>query len=113
MSIASYGSVIDEHRELIESYNPSPSCGVWKCRLDILLWGKSANLFCFFSNIENNEKYRLSVFFNTNYMPRKGAVSFKSAEVGNVYLITVKEGVEGKPPSFIKAENYNNLGDEI
>ena len=104
MAIPAYGSVLDEHQTLIESYNSSPPSGVLRCKLDILLWGKSTNLFCFFTNLENNEKYRLSVFFNTDYTPRKGLVSFKTAELGTNYYITVKESKAGKLPTFVKAE---------
>ena len=92
----------------LSQYNPCGKSGVYRCRLDITQWGKSANLLCYFTNIENGEKYRLSVFFNNNYMPRNGTTSFKEAAPNTLYEIEIKEGKNGKLSTFVRAEKISS-----
>jgi hypothetical protein len=81
-----------------------PKTGTYKCQLDFTVWGKSGNLFCFFTNIETGEMYRLSVWFNQNYKPRKGEVSFKDANPETLYIIEIKAGKKGRLPTFVSAK---------
>jgi hypothetical protein len=90
-----------------QTQKPPITTNIYECTLDFLEWGKSANLFCFFTNIETQKKYRLSVWFNNGYKPRKGNVSFKDAELGKIYRIEIKDGENGKLPTFVDAELLN------
>jgi hypothetical protein len=85
-----------------------PKSGFYKCKLDFLEWGKSANRLCYFTDIETDEKFRLSVWYNNGYKPRKGVVSFKEAEIGTHYLIEIREGKNGKLPTFESAKSLND-----
>lgn len=86
----------------------STKSGFYKCELDFLEWGKSGNRLCYFTDVETGEKFRLSVWFNNEYKPRKGVVSFKEEELGTHYLIEIREGKNGKLPIFESAKLLND-----
>jgi hypothetical protein len=63
--------------------------GVWKARLDGKAWGKSkGNLLLYFSELETQATYAISVFWTNGYGPERGVVNFKSnAEPGELFEI--------------------------
>jgi hypothetical protein len=72
--------------------------GTWHGRLDHRCWGKSANLLLYFTNMDTQEKYWFSVYFNTDYTPRKGGPSFKtSVQEGDVFTLTTSVTAGGNP----------------
>lgn len=74
---------IDQHpdRERLDEFLDEPQLGSHLVILEGKAWGKSSNLFCYFINVGNGKKYRLSVFSNQNYQPYDGNVAFDKARV--------------------------------
>lgn len=50
-----------------------------KAKIDLLCWGKSANLFVAFSM--ENVRFKSSVFYNENYCARDKSLTFKDLEL--------------------------------
>jgi len=94
-------------KELLEVYSPHAPTGEWDAKLDYHAWGKSTNLFCFFTSLATGEKYRLSVFSRSSYQPYKGVVSFDQEPVGAVFKLATKEGKDGGLSKFIHAEKLD------
>lgn len=96
-----------DHTEFteLEKYNPVTPLGIWTARLDFHAWGKSSNLFCFFTDIETNLKYRLSVFSRQLYRPYKSSISFREEPAGGIFKITTSETKNGN----IKFENAEKI----
>jgi hypothetical protein len=91
-------------QDKLDDYSSDAPTGIWQGRLDHHAWGKSTNLFCYFTNIEDQKKYRLSVFSRSKYAPYNGDVFFdqeptgqtfeletSSTKSGNVKLTTAKK----------------------
>ncbi len=88
---------------LLQEYSAFPEREKWTGCLDFHAWGNSSNLFCFFTDVETKEKYRLSVFAQSNYKPRKGDIALDEEPTGSVFEITLKLGSKGKMPQFLNA----------
>ena len=86
----------------LDHYSSNVPEGQMKCRLDHHAWGKSTNLFCYFTNLDNDEKYRLSVFHRSKYRPYDSGPEFDKEAIGTCFLITVKTSKKGSP-TFINA----------
>lgn len=78
----------DHPSEELGAYRTDAPEGVWTGRLDDRAWGKSANLFCYFTAIDTGERYRLSVFFDKEYRPASGGPAIDQALPGQVFRIT-------------------------
>ncbi len=89
---------------LLQEYSAFPTREKWVGCLDFHAWGNSSNLFCFFTDVETNEKYRLSVFAQSEYKPRKGDIALDEEPTGSTFEITLKLGLKGKMPQFLNAE---------
>ena len=103
--IKAFNSNHPEHDKFNE-YSPLVPSGTKSVQLDFHAWGKSTNLFCFFTDTASGEKYRLSVFARQSYQPYKGSVSFDQEPIGGLFNITVKENDEDKPSQFVNAEKF-------
>ena len=55
--------------EKLKEYVMDAPDGTWTAHLDDHAWGKSQNLFVFFTEAATGNKYRLSVFHNKKYKP--------------------------------------------
>jgi hypothetical protein len=60
------------------TYSADCPAGAWRGRLDFRIWGKSTNLFLYFTDLARGEKWRLSVWHGDNYHPRKSGPNFKT-----------------------------------
>lgn len=76
--------------------------GTWTGRLDDQAWGKSQNLFVFFTEAASGKKYRLSVFHNKAYKPSKEGPAFDEEPVGGTFEISTAKSKSGLP-SLISA----------
>lgn len=76
--------------------------GTWTGRLDFHAWGKSLNLFCYFTELASGKKYRLSVFHNKEYHPSKEGPAFDEEPAGSTFEITTGKSKSGLP-SFLSA----------
>lgn len=94
--------------EQTENYEFNAPEGEWFGRLDLRAWGKSTNLFLYFSNIETGKKYRLSVFHRQNYKPYKSDINFRNEPLGNTYKITTGTSKNGFP-KFVSAISLEEL----
>ena len=70
--------------------------------VDDMAWGKSQNLFVFFTEAATGKKYRLSVFHNKQYHPSKEGPAFDEEPVGSSFEITTGKSKSGLP-SFLSA----------
>ena len=76
--------------------------GTWEGVLDDHAWGKSSNLFLYFTNVSTGTKHRLSVFSRSQYQPYQNGPNFKHEELGGKYEITTEISSNGLP-KFLKA----------
>ncbi len=98
MSEKIYGLVQHPAREMLDQeYSPIVPSGEFSVAFDDRAWGKSTNLFCYFTDLTSGQKYRLSVFARQNYRPYDNGVSFRDAPFGSRYKITINESKNGLP----------------
>lgn len=103
MSDKIYGLVQHPAREkLDQEYSPVVLSGEYSVAFNDRAWGKSTNLFCYFTDLNNGQKYRLSVFARQNYRPYDNGVFFRDAPFGSRYKITIDESKNGLP-KFVAA----------
>lgn len=79
---------------LFEKYSRTPPEGTWFGRLDYRAWGKSVNVWAFFTHIGTGDHYALSCFrerAGSRYVPQDGLVDFAAhdLEPGGVYRLTI------------------------
>ncbi len=72
----------------------------WKGKLDHLAWGKSSNLFCYFTDLASGDKRRLSVFKDKFYMPLKAGPTFTDAALGALHQINTRKSKTSDFPIF-------------
>lgn len=89
--------------EVLKTYLPKAPDGEWVGRLDDRAWGKSANLYCYFTDVATGERRCISVFSNQRYQPYKSGPAFDQIELGGQYRIVTETGRTGFP-KFLKAE---------
>lgn len=85
------------------AYRTNAPNGEWTGRLDDRAWGKSGNLFCYFTDIVSAEGYRLSVFFDKEYRPANGGPAMDLEPLGRMFRITTRQGKKGLS-RFVTAE---------
>jgi hypothetical protein len=51
--------------------------GTVRARLDARAWGKNANLFLYFTDVETGAKYLISVFWDKGYCITRDGLSFR------------------------------------
>jgi hypothetical protein len=85
------------------AYRTNAPDGEWTGRLDDRAWGKSGNLFCYFTDIVSAEGYRLSVFFDKEYRPANGGPAMDLEPLGRMFRITTRQGKKGLS-RFVTAE---------
>lgn len=88
--------------EKLKEYVMDAPEGTWTGKLDDHAWGKSQNLFVFFTEAATGKKYRLSVFHNKQYHPSKDGPAFDEEPVGGTFEITTGKSKSGFP-SFLSA----------
>jgi hypothetical protein len=86
----------------LENYTYNAPEGHWTGRFDDRAWGKSRNLLVYFTDVDTNQKYRLSVFANNNYKPYQGGPSFRREALGNQYRVITERSKNGLP-KFLEA----------
>jgi len=64
-----HSSIDHPEGRLLSAYKSVAPIGLWVGRLDHLAWGQSSNLFCYFTNVANDQPVRLAVFSNNLYRP--------------------------------------------
>jgi hypothetical protein len=70
----------------------------WRGRLDFRVWGKSTNLFLYFTDLDTEQKWRLSVWQRDLYRPRKDGPDFnKDVAEGDAFEIVTSHGKTGSP----------------
>jgi hypothetical protein len=70
----------------------------WRGRLDFRVWGKSANLFLYFTDLDTGQKWRLSVWHRDGYKPRKEGPDFNEGVAeGDTFEIVTSRGRTGWP----------------
>jgi len=87
----------------LASYAFNAPNGEWVGKLDDRAWGKSQNLFCYFTDMTTGTGHRLSVFNQKGYRPYKDGPKFDHEPLGQTYKITTESTDEGLP-KFLKAE---------
>jgi hypothetical protein len=93
----------DHPSNQLDSYQTNAPDGHWIGRLDDRAWGKSANLFCYFTDTATAERYRLSVFFDKGYRPADGGPAMDQELLGRMFRITTRQGKKGLS-RFVTAE---------
>lgn len=90
---------LDQHpdRERLETFTDEVPLGSHLVILEGKAWGKSSNLLCYFINVGNGKKYRLSVYSNNNYKPYNGSVAFDEASIGQSYAIRILKSKDDLP----------------
>ena len=58
------------------AYAADCPAATWRGRLDFRVWGKSSNLFLYFTDLDTEQKWRLSVWQRDDYRPRKNGPDF-------------------------------------
>jgi len=89
-----YG-LLDHPSDQLGAYGTNAPDGVWTGRLDDRAWGRSANLFCFFTDTGSGERFRLSVFFDKQYRPAQGGPAMDQQALGSVFKVTTRQGKSG------------------
>ncbi|MEI5689109.1 hypothetical protein [Sphingomonas kyungheensis] len=97
-----YG-LLDHPSDQLDTYRTNAPDGEWTGRFDHRAWGKSANLFCYFTDTVSAEGYRLSVFFDKEYRPAKGGPAMDLEPLKAVFRITTRRGKRGLS-QFVAAE---------
>lgn len=97
-----YG-LINHPSEKLGTYRTDAPDGEWTGRLDERAWGKSANLFCYFTDTVSGNGYRLSVFFDKHYCPYNGGPAMDREPLGRTFKITTRQGKNGLS-RFVTAE---------
>jgi hypothetical protein len=60
--------------------------GVWRARLDAKAWAKTRTILLYFTELETDKRYCVSVFDATYYSARDGGINFRrSGERGQVF----------------------------
>ena len=80
MADAGYPDPLPDYRELgsqARQYDFDCPVGVWRARLDAKAWGKRRNILLYFSELEPQRKYCLSVFNETRHRAEDGMVDFR------------------------------------
>jgi hypothetical protein len=95
--------LLDHPSDQLGTYRVDAPNGDWTGRLDDRAWGKSANLFCYFTDTVTAERYRLSLFFDKEYRPAKGGSAMDLEPLGTVFRITTRRGKKGLS-QFVAAE---------
>ena len=90
----------------LAAYSAEVPAGVWQGRLDYQAWGKSTNLFCYFTDTTSGERYRLSVFSRGSYKPYNGGPAFDQEEIGGVFEVTTALSKNGLA-KFMAAEKVS------
>lgn len=92
---------------VLNTYTDDLPEGSWEGRLDDRAWGKSTNLFCYFTNLQTGQKHRLSVFQRSQYKPYKHGPSFRAAGIGEAYRIETAMSKNGFP-KFVSATKIDD-----
>ena len=82
-------------QDALDLYSPEAPTGTWQGRLDYHAWGKSSNLFCYFTDTETNQKYRLAVFSRSDYAPYNGDVYFDKEPIGGLFELDTSQTKNG------------------
>jgi hypothetical protein len=86
---------LDHPSDQLGTYRTDAPDGPWIGRLDDRAWGRSANLFCYFTDIVSAEGYRLSAFFDKEYRPADGGPAMDLEPLGRMFRITTRQGQKG------------------
>lgn len=80
----------NKYKKYFVIYSPSKSPLSFKGKLDFKIWGSKSStdvLWCFFTNVENNEKYRFYVSKKDYYRPIGTIRDMRDAPNNVVYNI--------------------------
>ena len=90
------GLIVHPEKETLALYDDNAPVGSWLGCLEFHAWGKSQNLFCYFTHLLSDKKYRLCVFAQNDYTPYAGNIYFDKERLGEVFEITISESKNGK-----------------
>lgn len=92
-----HGTQDHPEKDRLKEYSSDVPEGIWTGRLDYHSWGKSTNLFCYFTDTDSSERYRLSVFSRGGYKPYGDGPAFDEEEIGGVFEVTTALSKNGLP----------------
>lgn len=84
-----------------ESFELPCDTGEGKAILVNKVWGKKANLVCYF--IVDDRKIKLSTWHRDSYKPKDNSIDFSYEDIGNGYFIQW-ESKNGKLSKFVSAK---------
>ncbi len=96
----------------LRDYTDDPPDGAWSGRLDYLAWGKSSNLFCYFTDEKTGGRYRLAVFSSQGYKPYEHGPAFNEEEPGQCYEISTSTSHTGLTKFMAATRSAQNLAAE-
>ena len=83
--------------ESLKEYASEVAEGTYQVRLDYHAWGKSTNLFCYFTDTDSGDRFRLSVFSRSSYKPYNDGPTFDEKEIGGLFEINTAISKNGLP----------------
>lgn len=92
-----YGLKDHPEFEILKKYSTQVLEGTYQVQLDFMAWGKSTNLFCFFTELQAGDCFRLSVFNRNLYKPYNEGPAFDKEQIGCLYQITTSLSKNGLP----------------
>lgn len=89
--------------ELKQLHSDAPPVGMFEAELCDRAWGDSSNLLLYFATgdfsksgpTEYDRNFTLSVWFKDGYHPRIHGPSFRTAPLGHLYMLAVRETKNG------------------
>ena len=98
MPTAKFHCAYDKRPPETADYATDCPAATWRGRLDFRVWGKSSNLFVYFTDLDTGQKWRLSVWHRDSYRPRKDGPDFnKDVAEGHTFQILTSLGKTGWP----------------
>ena len=69
----------------------------WIGHLDFKAWGKSKNLFLFFTSTDTDQKFKISVTARGRYSPREHYLNFFKEPIGQKFQLETSRNKKGFP----------------
>ncbi|CAI1053153.1 hypothetical protein [Serratia entomophila] len=116
----SYNGALDAGMEPGSYVWESVPVGDWAARLDFKIWSNttsSGHLVCYFTSLDDGQRYRLSAFRPKNgsrrYTPKDGGIDFSVRELdGREFLLNVGTTRKGTP-AWLGAEFFDTGAAEL
>lgn len=100
MAAADYPEPLPDYRDLgywMREYTFDCPVGVWHAHLDAKAWGKRRNILLYFSELETERKFCLSVFNETRHRADDGVIDFRyRGRVGECFELETGKSRTGR-----------------